>query len=51
MSGNCFGSSMIWSAVWSLTPWATGIGWYGEPDQHGALTPFVHSRVLSLSAV
>ena len=38
-----FGSSMICSAVASLTCSATGTGWYGDPVQHGWGTPRVQS--------
>ena len=46
-----FGSSMICSAVASLTCSATGTGWYGEPVQHGWGTPLVQSLTFSLSAL
>ena len=42
---------MICSAIVSLTCSATGIGWYGDPVQHGWETPRVHSLTFSDSAL
>src|SRR6202161_3504315 len=46
-----FGSSMICSAVASLTFSATGTGWYGDPVQHGWGTPLVQSLTFSVSVL
>ncbi len=48
MPGYCFLLSSTCSAIRSGTRCATGIGWYGEPCQHGWLTPTVHSLHLLL---
>ena len=42
---------MIWTAIASGTCWATGMGWYGEPGQHGWDTCAVHSRTFSVSSL
>ena len=40
---------MICRATAGVTCCATGIGWYGEPCQHGWDTPAVHSRIFCCS--
>ena len=42
---------MIWTATAPETFCATGIGWYGEPGQHGWDTCAVHSRTFSVSSL
>ena len=42
---------MIWTAIESGTWSATGMGWYGEPGQHGWDTCALHSRTFWVSSL